>query len=133
MGIDVGELDLVCFNFLSQPVVLDVEMLRPFGEARVSRYLNARLRVVMEYHAVVFLKDFEITAQSLKVQRLLCRFECCNVFSLCGTGCYRALFLRLPRDGASPGCEAPACRRLAVVIIGAIVVSEWGCAAGTGA
>ena len=72
MSIDVGELDLVCFNFLSQPVVLDVEMLRPFGETRVSRYLNARLRVVMEYHAVVFLKDFEITAQSLKVQRLLC-------------------------------------------------------------
>ena len=47
MGIDVGELDLVCFNFLSQPVVLDVEMLRPFGEARVSRYSALFVRSVL--------------------------------------------------------------------------------------
>ena len=124
MGIDVGELDLVCLNFLSQPVVLDVEMLRPLGQTRVSRYLDARLRVVMQCHAVVFLKDFEVTAQSLEVQCFLGRFECCDVFSLCSTGCYRALLLRLPRDSATTGRETPAGCGLAVVIIGAVVVSE---------
>ena len=46
MGIDVGELDLVCLNFLSQPVVLDVKMFRSLCQARVSRYLDARLRVI---------------------------------------------------------------------------------------
>ena len=48
MGIDVGELDLVCFNFLSQPVVLDVEMLRSFGQTRVSGDFNARLGVFVQ-------------------------------------------------------------------------------------
>ena len=43
VGVDISKLDLLCFYFLSQPVVLDVEMLRSLCQTRVSSYLDASL------------------------------------------------------------------------------------------
>ena len=43
VSVDIGELNLFCLYFLSQPVVFDVEMLRSLRQLRVSGYLDAGL------------------------------------------------------------------------------------------
>ena len=41
VGVDIGELDLLCFYFLPQPVILDVEVLSSFGQAWARKPVGA--------------------------------------------------------------------------------------------
>ena len=77
MCVYVGELNLPGFYLLSQPVVLDVKMFCPLCQARISCYLDASLRIVVQCDTVVILKSLEVTSQSLEVEGLFRCFEGC--------------------------------------------------------